>query len=81
MDSNDIQYMILLALQLHYIIETLLIGILASLIVAIFIELWHNRGKKYRLSAKLDSVELYSPGSKSDVCIKVDYKGVPVDNA
>lgn len=71
----------ILVFDFRIILETLLLGILASLIVAVGVEIWKSRRKKYHISMKLDSSEIYSPRNKSEVSIKVDYKGKPIDQA
>lgn len=71
----------ILVFDFRIILETLLLGILASLIVAVGVEIWKSRRKKYHISMKLDSSEIYSPRNKSEVSIKVDYKGKPIDKA
>ena len=70
-----------LVLNIHLIVESLVLGILASLIVAVGVELWKKRRKKFHISVNLGSSEIYAPRNKSDVSIKVDYKGQTVDNA
>lgn len=49
--------------------------------MAIAVELWKNRRKRYHISVTLDSCEVYASQEKSDVMIKVDYKGRAVENA
>lgn len=73
--------MVILALQFNYIIESLLVGLIATLLGSIIIDLWDSKRKKYRIYAKLESSELYLPKSKSEVSINVNYKGTPIDNA
>ena len=73
--------MILLTINLTVILETLILGIVASSIVAIAVELWKKRRKRYHISVTLDSCEVYASQEKSDVMIKVDYKGRAVENA
>lgn len=73
--------MTLSIINLTVILETLILGIVASSIVAIAVELWKNRRKRYHISVTLDSCEVYASQEKSDVMIKVDYKGRAVENA
>lgn len=73
--------MMLSTINLTVILETLLLGIVASSIVAIAVELWKKRRKRYHISVTLDSCEVYVSQEKSDVMIKVDYKGRAVENA
>lgn len=73
--------MMLLTINLSVILETLILGIVASSIVAIAVELWKKRRKRYHISVTLDSCEVYASQEKSDVMIKVDYKGKAVENA
>lgn len=71
----------ILAINLPVILETLVLGVIASLIVALAVELWKKRRKMYHVTMSLDSSEVYSPQNKSDVCIQVDYKGKAIDNS
>lgn len=73
--------MTLLTINLSVILETLILGIVASSIVAIAVELWKKRRKRYHISVTLDSCEVYASQEKSDVMIRVDYKGKAVENA
>lgn len=73
--------MMLSTINLTVILETLILGIVASSIVAIAVELWKKRSKRYHISVTLDSCEVYVSQEKSDVMIKVDYKGRAVENA
>lgn len=73
--------MMLSIINLTIILETLILGIVASSIVAIAVELWKKRSKRYHISVTLDSCEVYASQEKSDVMIKVDYKGRAVENA
>lgn len=73
--------MMLSTINLTVILETLILGIVASSIVAIAVELWKKRRKRYHISVTLDSCEVYVSQEKSDVMIKVDYKGRAVENA
>lgn len=73
--------MMLSTINLSVILETLILGIVASSIVVIAVELWKNRRKRYHISVTLDSCEVYASQEKSDVMIKVDYKGRAVENA
>ena len=73
--------MMLSTINLIVILETLILGIVASSIVAIAVELWKKRCKRYHVSVTLDSCEVYVSQEKSDVMIKVDYKGRAVENA
>ena len=73
--------MMLLTINLSVILETLILGIVASSIVAIAVELWKKRRKRYHISVTLDSCEVYASQEKSDVMIRVDYKGKSIENA
>ena len=73
--------MMLSTINLTVILETLIFGIVASSIVAIAVELWKKSCKRYHISVTLDSCEVYVSQEKSDVMIKVDYKGRAVENA
>ena len=73
--------MTILAFNISFILESLVIGILGSSIVALGVELWKKKEKRYHVSLSLDSSDVYAPHNKSDVSIKVNYKGMFVDNA
>lgn len=73
--------MTLMTINLSVILETLILGIVASSIVAIAVELWKKRRKRYHISVTLESCEVYASQDKSDVMIRVDYKGKAVENA
>lgn len=80
MGQTHIIVMTILTVSFSFILESLILGILASLIVAVVVELWKKRIKKYHVSAVLESSELYVHQDKSDVHIKVDYKGTSIEN-
>lgn len=62
-------------------IGPLLIGILASLIVAIVIELIKYRNSRFHVSAKLKSFQSYSSYTEGDVGILVTYKSQLVESS
>jgi len=72
--------MIFLTINFSLVFETLILGIMASLIVAISLEIWKKRRKKYHISVTLDSSDIYSSQIGKDVSIRVDYKGGAVEN-
>lgn len=67
--------------NLPFLFETLILGIVASLFVAIVVEWWKKRRKHFHVSVTLDSQEVYASQERSDVKIKVDYKEKEVENA
>lgn len=67
--------------NLPFLFETLILGIVASLFVAIVVEWWKKRRKRFHVSVTLDSQEVYASQDRSDVKIKVDYKEKEVENA
>lgn len=73
--------MVVLTINILFVLETLIFGIIASLIGAILLEQWKKHSNKYHISVKLDSSDVYSPQIGKDVSIKVDYKGKAVDNS
>jgi hypothetical protein len=73
--------MTILAINIPFILETLTLGIIASLIVALAVEIWKQRRLKHHISVTLDSSDVYSSQTGKDVNIRVDYKGEPVENA
>ena len=73
--------MTILTVNLPSLLETLILGIIASLIVALAVELWKKRRKKHHISVTLDSSDVYSSQTGKDVSIRVNYRGEPVDNA
>lgn len=73
--------MTILAINIPFIFETLSLGIIASFIVALAVELWKKCRKKHHISVTLDSSDVYSSKTGKDVNIRVDYKGEFVDNA
>ena len=76
-----VAFMFYLLISLSFMIQTLIIGIIGSLIAAAAFELWRNRRKKYHISLSLDSSEVYSSQKQSDVSIRVAYKGKTVKNS
>lgn len=70
-----------LAINVPVIVETLVLGIIASFIVALAVELWKKRRKMFHVTMSLDSSEVYSPQNKSDVSIQVGYKGKAIDHS
>ena len=69
-----------LTINISFILETISLGIVASLIVAIVVELWKKRLKPFHISVTLDSCEVYSSRDKQDVRIRVDYKDKAIEN-
>ena len=52
--------MTILAINIPFILETLTLGIIASLIVALAVEIWKKCRKKHHISVTLDSSDVYS---------------------
>ena len=73
--------MMFLTINIQLILETLILGIIASSIVALAVEILKKRRKKYHISVTLDSSDVYSSQTGKDVSVRVDYKGETVDNA
>lgn len=63
------------------VLQTLLLGILASAVVAVFFEFRKRRSDRYRISVFYKSSQLYVQKNAGDVGIKVNYLGKNIKTA